>query len=93
MRNDSGQTVFVTSSHYDNPKTGAFSAGESVVVRTGFAMRLAGNRYTLSPSVARAGTGMDVVDVREDLATLLVHSTRVTGGVVDLEQVFDLQRQ
>ena len=93
MRNDSGQTVFVTSSHYDNPNTGAFSAGDSVVVRTGFAMRLAGNRYTLSPSVARAGTGMDVVDVREDLATLLVHSTRVTGGVVDLEQVFDLQRQ
>ena len=55
-------------------KTGAFAAGESVVVRTGFAMRLAGNRYTLSPSVARAGTGMDIVDVREDLATLLVHS-------------------
>jgi ABC-type polysaccharide/polyol phosphate transport system ATPase subunit len=93
LRNDSGQTVFATSSHYDHARSGAYAAGETVVIRTGFAMRLSGNRYTLSPSVARAGTGQDVVDVREDLATLLVHATRVTGGVVDLEQVFDIQRQ
>jgi ABC-type polysaccharide/polyol phosphate transport system ATPase subunit len=92
LRNDAGQTVFVTSSHYDHACTGSFSAGETVVVRTGFAMRLAGNRYTLSPSVARAGAGQDVVDVREDLATLLVHSTRITGGVVDLEQIFEVRR-
>ena len=45
------------------------------------------------PSVARAGAAPDVVDVREDLATLLVHSTRMTGGVVDLEQVFDVGRR
>jgi ABC-2 type transport system ATP-binding protein len=72
--------------------TGTFAAGETVVARTGFEMRLAGNRYTLSPSVARAGAGADIVDIREDMATLLVHSTRISGGLVDLEQAFEVQR-
>ena len=31
---------------------------------------LAPNRYTVSPSVARAGTGDDLVDLREDLASV-----------------------
>jgi ABC-type polysaccharide/polyol phosphate transport system ATPase subunit len=92
LRNEAGQTVFATSSLFEHRKTGAFSAGETVVVRTGFSMRLAGNRYTLSPSVARAGGGQDIVDVREDITSLLVHSTRFTGGMVDLEQVFEVQR-
>ena len=53
-------------------------------------MRLAGNRYTLSPSVARRGAGSDIVDVREDMSTLLVHSSHITGGIVDLEQSFEI---
>jgi ABC-type polysaccharide/polyol phosphate transport system ATPase subunit len=92
LRNEAGLTVFATSSHYDHRETGTFAAGETIVLRVGFQMRLAGNRYTLSPSVARAGAGHDVVDVREDLVSVLVHTTRTTGGVVDLEQVFDLRR-
>ena len=60
-------------------------------MRIGFAMRLAGNRYTLSPSVAREGAGTDIVDIREDIVSLLVHTTRSSGGVVDLEQVFELE--
>jgi hypothetical protein len=61
-----------------------------VVARTGFALRIAGNRYTLSPSIAQRGSGADVLDVREDLVTLLVHSSTITGGVVDLEQSFTI---
>jgi ABC-type polysaccharide/polyol phosphate transport system ATPase subunit len=93
LRNEAGLTVFATSSRFDNRETGTFAAGETVVVRVGFPMRLAGNRYTLSPSVARAGSGQDVVDVREDLVSMLVHTTRTSGGMVDFEQVFDLRRQ
>jgi ABC-type polysaccharide/polyol phosphate transport system ATPase subunit len=92
LRNEARQTIMATSSHYDHPQTGAFKAGETVVVRVGFPMRLAQSRYTVSPLVARAGAGQDVIDVREDLASLIVHSTRFTGGVVDLEQVFEVQR-
>ena len=84
--------MFLTSSHYDHARTGTFSAGETVVARTGFEMRLAGNRYTLSPSIARSGAGADIVDIREDVAVLLVHSARITGGLVDLQQVFEVQR-
>jgi ABC-type polysaccharide/polyol phosphate transport system ATPase subunit len=92
LRNDAGQTVFITSSHYDHAHTGTFSAGDTVVARTGFEMRLAGNRYRLTPSIARAGAGADIVDIREDVAVLLVHSARISGGLVDLEQVFEVQR-
>ena len=59
-----------------------------MIARTGFALRIAGNRYTLSPSIAQRGSGADIIDVREDLVTLLVHSSTITGGVVDLEQSF-----
>jgi ABC-type polysaccharide/polyol phosphate transport system ATPase subunit len=90
LRNDAGQTVMVSSTVLHNRHTGRFTPGQSIVARTGFAMRLAGNRYTLSPSVARRGAGSDVVDVREDMVTLLVHSSHITGGIVDLEQSFKL---
>ncbi len=48
-------------------------------------------KYDLTPSVARAG-GADVLDVREDLASVYVHGTRVTGGLVDLPHAFELER-
>ena len=92
LRNEAGVSVLATSTLFDHPETGTFTPGETVEVRIGFPMRLAGNRYTLSPSVAREGTGNDIVDVREDLVSLLVHTTRRSGGVIDLEQVFDLKR-
>jgi ABC-type polysaccharide/polyol phosphate transport system ATPase subunit len=92
LRNEARQTIMATSTSYDHPHTGTFKAGETVVVKIGFSMRLAASRYTLSPSVARAGAGEAVLDVREDLTSLIVHATRSTGGVVDLEQVFNLER-
>ena len=88
LRNEAGLTVFATSSHYDHRESGTFAAGETIVLRVGFQMRLAGNRYTLSPSIAHRGLGADLIDVRQDLVTLLVHSSTITGGVVDLEQSF-----
>jgi ABC-type polysaccharide/polyol phosphate transport system ATPase subunit len=91
LTNEAGLRVMNSTTFYDHPRTGHFKAGQTVVARTGFALRIAGNRYTLSPSVAYRGAGSDVVDVREDLVTLLVHSSRITGGVVDLEQSFNIE--
>ena len=90
LRNESGLAVMNSTTFYHHPRTGHFKAGETIVARTGFALRIAGNRYTLSPSIAHRGSGGDIVDVREDLVTLLVHSSRITGGVVDLEQSFEV---
>ena len=53
---------------------------------------LAPNRYTMSPSVARAGAGADVLDLREDLAAVVVHGTRVTGGIADVPHDFNVER-
>ncbi len=88
LRNESGLAVMNSTTFHHHPRTGGFKAGQTVVARTGFALRIAGNRYTLSPSVAQRGSGADLIDVREDLVTLLVHSSTITGGVVDLEQSF-----
>jgi ABC-type polysaccharide/polyol phosphate transport system ATPase subunit len=92
LRNESGLAVMNSTTFFNHPRTGHFKAGQTVVARTGFALRIAGNRYTLSPSIAHRGSGADVVDVREDLVTLLVHSSRITGGVVDLEQSFEVEQ-
>jgi hypothetical protein len=93
MRNDARHVIFGTRTSYDHPHTGTFAAGETVILRTDFEMRLAASRYTLSPFVARPGSGDDIVDAREDLASVLVHSTRFTGGVVDLAQKFEVIRR
>ena len=80
-----GTTVFATSTHFDRrERTGSSRPARRVVCASASTMRLAASRYTLSPSVARAGRGRDVVDVREDLASLSCTRTRITGGVVDL---------
>jgi ABC-type polysaccharide/polyol phosphate transport system ATPase subunit len=92
LRNEAGYNVLATSTRFDHRETGTYEAGETVEVRIGFPVRLAGNRYTLSPAVAREGSGQDIVDSREDFVSLLVHSTRHSGGLVDLEQVFEVRR-
>jgi hypothetical protein len=50
------------------------------------------SRYTITPSIARHGLGSDVLDLREDLATLVVHSGHFTGGVVELPHRFEVDR-
>ena len=61
--------------------TGRFAAGDDGArARRASTTGSAPSRYTLTPSVARAGAGADALDLREDLAALVVHGTRVTGG-------------
>jgi ABC-type polysaccharide/polyol phosphate transport system ATPase subunit len=92
LRNEPRHTVFATSTAWRQAATGRFAAGETARVRVRFDNWLAPNRYTVSPSVARAGTGDDVVDLREDLAALSVHATRVTGGIADVPHEISVER-
>lgn len=92
LRALTGETVMVATTQYDNPHTGPFAAGTTAQVRIGFPMRFRAGQYTLSPVIARQGSGADIVDERENLASVLVHSTRSTGGIVDLEQVLEIRR-
>jgi ABC-type polysaccharide/polyol phosphate transport system ATPase subunit len=93
MRNEPRHTVFSTSTEWRPERTGNFAAGETVRVRARIdGWWLAPNRYTVSPSVAHAGKGADIVDLREDLVSLVVHGTRVTGGLVDLPHQITVAR-
>jgi hypothetical protein len=51
---------------------------------------LTASRYNLTPSIADSRAGEDVVDVCEDMATLLVHGWHFTGGVTNLPHGFEV---
>ncbi|MCW2986126.1 MAG: transporter ATP-binding protein [Conexibacter sp.] len=92
VRNDIGHTVFITTSEWADARTGSFAAGDELLARVEIDAVMSPTRYDLTPSVARTGSGADVLDVREDIASVYVHGTRVTGGLVDLPHAFELER-
>jgi ABC-type polysaccharide/polyol phosphate transport system ATPase subunit len=92
LRNEVRHTIFATSTHLREMDTGVFQAGETVTVRASIDNWLAPGRYDLTPTVSRRGGGADVLDVREDLAALMVHGTASSGGVVEIPHVLELDR-
>jgi ABC-type polysaccharide/polyol phosphate transport system ATPase subunit len=92
LRNDTGATVFATTTALDIGPTGHFAAGETVVARLRVEMWFTQARYALTPSVARPGLGADTIDLRDDLASVVVHGGNFTTGVVDLPHSFEITR-
>jgi ABC-type polysaccharide/polyol phosphate transport system ATPase subunit len=92
LRNEAGQTVFATTTQWSMPETGVFEAGESVTVRVQLDAWFSPSRYRVSPSVARQGSGADTLDLREDMASVIVHSTRDSGGMLDPPHRFEIER-
>jgi ABC-type polysaccharide/polyol phosphate transport system ATPase subunit len=93
VRNEARHTIHAFSSTWEHGPTGSFEAGTTAVVRIGFENRLGPSRYTISPSVARAGGGASALDLREDLTSLVVHANVITGAVVDPPHEFTVARQ
>jgi hypothetical protein len=93
LRNEYGATVFATSTVWDDAQTGSYAAGDQLVVRIPFDNVLAPSRYNLTPSLMRANATEDPLDLRENLATVLVHGPKFTGGVTDLPHEFKLERR
>jgi ABC-type polysaccharide/polyol phosphate transport system ATPase subunit len=92
LRNEPRHIVFSTSTAWRPEEAGDFEAGETARVSVRFENWLAPNRYTVSPSVARSGTGDDIIDLREDLASIVVHGTRVSGAIVDVPHQLSVER-
>ena len=92
LRNDVRHTIFVASTSFSEGATGSFTSGESVLIRFRFENWLAPSRYTLTPLVARQEALGQPVDRREDLASLIVHGTYRSGGVVDLPHELEIER-
>ncbi len=92
LRNEAHHTIHAFSSQWQHGPTGTFEAGETTVARIAFENRLAPSRYTISPSVARPGGGASALDVREDLTSVIVHGTFISGAVVDPPHEITLSR-
>jgi ABC-type polysaccharide/polyol phosphate transport system ATPase subunit len=92
LRNQPRHTVFATSTRWTGQATGAYAAGDHVRVRIAFDNWLAPSRYDATPSVARPGAGEDALDLREDLASLMIHGTRTTGGIADVPHTIAVDR-
>jgi ABC-type polysaccharide/polyol phosphate transport system ATPase subunit len=92
LRNDAGHTVFATTSKWEQPNTGRFEPSEVIIVRISVDAWFAPGRYRCTPSVARAGSGADTLDLREDMTSFILHSTRVSGGVIDPPHSFEIRR-
>jgi ABC-type polysaccharide/polyol phosphate transport system ATPase subunit len=92
LRNDVGQTVFANTTQWSHPETGDFDPGESVTVRVQLDAWFASGRYRITPSVARQGSGADTLDMREDMASFILHSTHGGGGMIHPPHRFELER-
>lgn len=90
LRNDVGATIFATTTDLEHGPTGSFRAGEKVVVRMEFQNLLVPSEYRLTPSIAHAGFGADALDLRADMATVIVHGGHFTGGVVNVPHGFQI---
>ncbi|HEY2630782.1 MAG TPA: ABC transporter ATP-binding protein [Solirubrobacteraceae bacterium] len=91
LRNEVGHTVFATTTALDHGPTGDFRAGENTIVRMRFENWLTASRYNLTPSIALNGRGDNAIDLREDVATLVVHGGHFTGGVANFPHGFEVE--
>jgi ABC-type polysaccharide/polyol phosphate transport system ATPase subunit len=93
LRHEAGHIVFATRTDVRKVPTGRFAPGDVVTVEVTLDNWLAPGRYSLTPSLARAGAGTEALDARENLVMLTVHGTRDAGGLVDLPHDIAIERR
>jgi ABC-type polysaccharide/polyol phosphate transport system ATPase subunit len=87
-----GRPVFATSTTWQEQATGSFAPGDEVLLRVTFENWFAPTRYTANTVVARRGSGEDLLDERDCVASVMVIGTRPGGGVVDLPHELTVER-
>jgi len=93
IRNEAGATVFATTTEWSFGPTGHFAPGEVATVKVRLENWFTPSSYSVTASIARAGLGSDTIDLRTDLATVVIHGGRFTTGVVDLPHAFEIERR
>jgi ABC-type polysaccharide/polyol phosphate transport system ATPase subunit len=91
LRTELGHTIVVARSDQHGRGSGDFKAGESVIASFELPNWLTSSRYTLTPSVARAGTGENALALVEDMATIMIHGT-TSGGVLEFPAKLEIKR-
>lgn len=92
LRNEAGAPVFASTTDLLGGPSGRFEAGERVVARLRFENWLVAGTYSVTPSIARPGSGADAIDLRADVAQIVVHGWFPTGGVTNLPHSFEVER-
>jgi ABC-type polysaccharide/polyol phosphate transport system ATPase subunit len=92
LRTENGHTIIVSRSDEHGASTGSFTAGQTVVVRFSIPNWLTPSRYTLSPSIAREGTGAEALALVEDMASIVVHGSRTSGGILEVPVQFSVEQ-
>jgi ABC-type proline/glycine betaine transport system ATPase subunit len=90
LRNEMGHTFFVSTTEWQGVDLGVRHAGDRMTLRFTLDTPFAQSRYLLTPSVARAGSGSDALDIREDLTSVHIHATQHTGGLVDMPHTIEV---
>jgi ABC-type sulfate/molybdate transport systems ATPase subunit len=91
LRAELGHTIIVARSDQHGDQSGDFKAGESVIATFELPNWLTSSRYTLTPSLARAGTGESALALVEDMASIMVHGT-TSGGVLEVPVDVEIKR-
>jgi ABC-type multidrug transport system ATPase subunit len=91
IADDQHRRVFAVSTAWDGMATGSFSAGEEIHVAMSFDNWFAPGRYFASPQVAHGGTGLQLMDHREDGASVVVTGPRAAAGIVDIPHAFHVR--
>ena len=84
LRTELGHTIIVARTDQHGGVSGSFKAGETVTVKFAIPNWLTPSRYLLTPSVAREGTGENALALVEDMASIMVHGSSVSGGILEL---------
>jgi ABC-type polysaccharide/polyol phosphate transport system ATPase subunit len=92
LRNEAHQTIVSLATHWRHGPTGEYEAGDVFIAFFQFEAWIAPGRYTVTPSVARRGSGSDALDLRDDMASIIVHGTFNSGGFVDLPHQVEIMR-
>jgi ABC-type polysaccharide/polyol phosphate transport system ATPase subunit len=92
LRSDAGHGVLATSTQWSIPRTGVFEPGETVTVRLHLNAWFGPARYQVNVSVARQGSGADHLDLRLDMTSFVLHSTRGTDAILDPPHRFEIER-
>ncbi len=92
LRTELGHTIVVARTDQHGGTSGSFKAGETVIARFAIPNWLTPSRYLLTPSVAREGTGENALALTEDMASVVVHGSSVSGGILELPVDVRIQR-
>ncbi len=89
FENDQHQPLLVTSTNWMTQGTGSFAAGDELTFSATYDLNFAPGRIHASPWIAR--NGVEILDRRPQMDSLLVLGAVATGGLLELPHEVTLQ--